>query len=164
MPTPKITQADRYTSLGVTKVYILPTIAATNLVPTRAEMNAGTDISRELNDWAGWSVTGNDIATPDLETTFEGNIPGKTTAEQSSFTCYMSKNGVDIRTLLPRGTSAFALFCDGGDVPGNKAQVFPFKVRSNTPMRSLTGDAADKLQVQCTITREPAENVTIPAA
>lgn len=163
MPTPKITASTRYTSLATTKCYFLPAIAATNLTPTRAEMNAGTDLSRELNDWSGWTVTGNDIATPDLETPFESNIPGKTTAEQSSLTLYASKNGVDVRTLLPRNATGFIMFCDGGDVANNKADVYPVQVKSNGKMRSLAGDAADKIQVQFSITREPAENVTIPA-
>jgi hypothetical protein len=163
MATPLLTSSDRFTSLGTTRVYIVPSIAATNLTPTRTEMNNAVDVTEELNDWAGWSLARADIPTPDLASTFESNIPGKMTAEQSSLTLYADSAGVDIRTVLSIDTATNVMFCDGGDVPGNTADVYPVKVKSMPKQRSVNGEAADKMMVQFSITRQPAENVIIPA-
>lgn len=163
MPTPKIAVADRYTSLGTTKVYILPSVAAANLTPTRAEMNAGLDVSPQVNDWAGWTLARADIATPDLESVFESSIPGKMTSEQSSLTLYLSQDGNDIRDHLEIDDERFVMFCDGGDTAAGLADVYPVKVKSMPKQRSVNGEAADKILVQFSIIRQPAENVTIPA-
>lgn len=163
MPTPALTSSTRYTSQGVTKVYFLPAVAASNLTPTRVEMNGGTNLSNEVADWDGWMVTSEKIDTPNLGTTFTEQIPGRTSAEDSSLTLYASKNGVDVRALLPRLTTGFIMFCDGGDLAANKADVFPIQVMSVGKVRSVGGDAADQLTVQFSITREPGENVTVPA-
>lgn len=162
MPTPAITASTRYFDAGTTKCYFLPTVAAANLTPTRAEMNAGTDLSPELADLAGWSVQAGLIDTPDLATTFTGNIPGRTSSPESSITFYASQNGVDVRALLPRGTTGYIMWCDGGDVGGNKADVFPVRVRAIPKMRSV-GEESTRIEVQFAITRQPGENVTVPA-
>jgi hypothetical protein len=162
MPTPAITASTRYFDAGTTKVYYLPSVAATNLTPTRAEMNAGTDLSPEVQDLNGWSVMSGLIDTPDLATTFTGNIPGRTSSPESSITFYASSNGVDVRALLPRGTSGYIMWCDGGDVGGNKGDVFPVRVRAIPKKRSV-GEDATTIEVQFAITRQPAENITIPA-
>lgn len=163
MPTPALITSDRYTSLDNTRVYWLPSIAAVNLTPTRTEMNNGIDLTDEINDWAGWTLARADLATPDLGHLFEGSIPGKMTSEQSSLTFYASKDGHDIRDTLSIDTEGFIMFCDGGDIGGNSADVYPVKVKSLPKQRSVNGEAADKIMAQFSITRQPAENVTIPA-
>lgn len=164
MATPPLSQSNttRYINANVTKCYYLPDVAAANLTPTRAEMNAGTDLSFQISDINGWLVAGNDVETPDLGTTFTSMIPGRTKADSSSITLYAATTGVDVRTLLPRGTAGFIMWCDGGDVAGQKADVFPIRVRSNGKSRS-TGEDPAKITVECSITAQPAENVTIPA-
>lgn len=162
MPTPSITASTRYFDRGTTKVYFLPTVAATNLTPTRLEMDAGTNLSNEVADINGWSVTAEQIDTPALGTEFVANIPGGTSSSDSSITFYMSANSVDARALLPRGTTGYIMWLDGGDVGGNKADVFPVRVRALAKMRSL-GNEASRLEVQFSITRTPGENVTVPA-
>lgn len=162
MPTPSITASTRYFDRGTTKVYYLPTVAATNLTPTRAEMDAGTNLSLEVAEISGWTVSAEQIDTPALATVFTGNIPGPTSASDSAITFYASSNSVDARTLLPRGTSGYIMWLDGGDVAGNKADVFPVRVRSNAKMRSLGNEAA-KIEVQFSVTNTPGENVTVPA-
>lgn len=163
MPTPAIVASTRYTDKAVTKCYWIPTIAATSLVPTRVEMNAGTDLSPQLADWSGWTLSANQIETPDLATSFTSKIPGSLTSEDSSLTLYASKNGVDARSLMPRGQAGNLMFCDGGDITANKADVFPVTVTSVGKIRSLGGEEAAKLLIGYSITAQPAENVTIPA-
>lgn len=161
MPTPSITTSTRFFHPDTTKCYYLPAVANIS-APTRLEMNAGTDLSNEVADIAGWSVTANEIPTPDLGTIFTSKIPGRTDAEDSSITFYADLNGVDVRALLPRGTNGFIMWLDGGDVEDNIAAVFPVRVRSVANQRSL-GDEAARLMVQFSITREPAEDVAVPA-
>lgn len=163
MPTPNLTASTRFTDNATTVVYYLPSIAATTLVPTRAEMNAGTNISVELNDLDGWSLEAELIDTQALSESFQSKIPGSLSAPDSSLTFYTSKTGVDIRTLLPRGTTGYVMFCDGGDVAGQKAEVYPVTVTSVGLMRNITGTEASKTKIGFAITRPPAQGVTIPA-
>lgn len=161
MATTPITASTRYINPGVTRCYFLPACANT-AAPTRAEMNAGTDLSREIADIAGWVVAGNEVETPDLVTNFTGNIPGRVKADGSSISCYASTTGVDVRAALPRNTTGYIMWLDGGDVPGQKADVFPIRVLSNGKPRGV-GETAALIVVQCSVTSQPAENVTIPA-
>lgn len=160
MATPNIATSTRFFARGVSKCYYLPSVANKS-APTRAEMNAGTNLSPQFADVSGFTVTGNQIDTPDLETTFDSKIAGTTSAEDSSIDLYASIDGVDVRALLPRGTAGFVMWLDGGDVPGRFADVFPVTVTSNSQMRSMT--EAGKRRIGFAITSEPAESVTIPA-
>lgn len=161
MAPPNITASTRYFDPEITVVYYIPAIAAADLTPTRAEMDAGTNLTPQIADLSGWVVTSEEIETPDMGTRFTSKIPGRRSAEDSNLTLYSDINGNDVRTLLPRDTEGYMMWCDGGDVAGNAADVFPIRVRSVPKQRSMT-DAA-RIQVQCSITSEPAEDVTVPA-
>lgn len=162
MAATPITQATRYFAAGISKCYFVSTIADYS-APTRAELDAGTDLSPEIAAIEGWMVTGSAIDTPDLATRYTGNIPGRTSSEESNITFYASQDGVDVRAELPRDTSGFIVWMDGGDVDGNFMDVFPIRVMSNTQQRSIEDEAARR-QVAFSIPREPAEGVAIPAA
>ena len=162
MPTPAITASTRYINPGVTLCYFLPSVAAANLTPTRAEMDAGTNLSREISDINGWVVSSSVADAPDLATTFTGQIPARTSAAASSITFYASSTPVDARNPLPRGTTGYIMWLDGGDVVNRKADVFPIRVTSNGKPRT-TGEDPAKIVVECSISTQPAENVTIPA-
>lgn len=162
MATPALTASTRYFDPEKTKCYYIPSIAASDLTPTRAEMDAGTDLSGEIAEISGWTVASGVINTPDLGSLFTSQIGGRTTAEDSALTFYADETQSDVRTVLPRGTDGFIMWLDGGDVAGNKADVFPIEVRSVGKMRSI-GEEAARVQVQFSITSEPAEDVTVPA-
>ena len=162
MPTPLLTASTRFTDQATTKIYWIPSIAATTLAPTRAELNAGTDVSGEVNGLKGWTVQAAQIVTEDLANPFEAKIPGSTTAPDSSITFYTSKTGSDIRTLLPRGTAGFIGFLDGGDVTGNKMECYPVVVTANGVERSVNGSAASKVEVMFAITKTPGQNISVP--
>lgn len=162
MAAPPLAAATRYTSQGVTKVYWVPTIASISS-PTRSELNAGTDISGHVIDRAGWSVNSTQIDTPDLANRYTTTIPGVIKAISSSLTVYMSKNGVDARTLMPRDTIGYIVWLDGGDTTGYKADVYPVTVSSVSKMREVKGALADNMIIEYAITSQPAENVSVPA-
>lgn len=161
MPATPIAASDRYFHRGTTKVYAVTTIANT-AAPTRAELNAGTDLSNEIQAMSGWAVSGNEVETPDLGTTFNSKLPGSTSVEESSITMYADNNGADVRTLLPRGTSTHIVVLFGGDIAANKMDVFKVRVRGLSKPVGLEDEAA-LIEVQFSITKEPNENLAIPA-
>lgn len=160
MATPPITASTRYFDVGKTKVYYLPAVANVNS-PTRTEMNAGTDLTFELATLAGWSVTAAQIQVPDFSNRYTSEIPGRITAAASSLEFYSSSNSVDVRSLLPRDTTGYILWLDGGDVTGHKMDVYPVTVTAVSKMRDAASNAA-RIQVSFSITSAPAENVSIP--
>lgn len=162
MPTPAITTSTRYTSIGLTKIYFLPAVAAAGLTPTRAEMNAGTDLSPQVADWTGWIVSGVQINTPDLSSVFESSISGRVSAAKSSIAFYASQTGVDVSTLLPRTTVGFIQWLDGGDISGNQCEVYPIIVMANGIDRDNKMTLADRVMVDFAITKLPGQNLIIP--
>lgn len=163
MPTPLATAAIRFGDNATTVTYWLPSIAATTLTPTRAELTAGINIGVDLADSDGWTVEADQIDTQALNDAFQTKIPGSLSAPDSSLTFFTSKNGVDIRSTLPRGTSGYVCFLDGGDVAGNKMETYPVTVTSNAVMRSFQSKDASKIKVGFAITKSPGQNLTVPA-
>lgn len=160
MPAPAITASVRYVRYGITRVVFAPAVANI-LSPTRAEINAGTDLSGEVESVNGFQVTSNFIETPDLLNMFTGKLAARTTADDSSITMYASSNSTDVRSLLPRGTTGFIMWFDEGDVAGRKYDVYPITVGSIPKDRDI--EAAARIVVNVAITRTPSENITVPA-
>jgi hypothetical protein len=161
MAASAISASSRYFNRGTTKVIFATTISST-AAPTRSEINAGTDLSNEVAEIEGWMVQSEPIETPDLGRVFTSKIPGPTSADDSSLTMYTDVGGSDVRTLLPRNTSGYIIWMDGGDTAGRKMDVFPVRVSSQGKSRSTEADAAT-IEIMFAITAEPSENVTIPS-
>ncbi|WP_228915904.1 hypothetical protein [Streptomyces sp. DH20] len=160
MATP-INASTRYYRRGTTKVLWVPAIANKS-APTRAEINAGTALEGETGAMAGWQTSSATVPTPALGSRFTPTVGGEITAADSSLTLWASKDGVDVRTLLTREETGNIIWMDEGDVPGQTMDVFPVQVTSQAKVREL--DTAAQIMVQFSVTSEPAENVTIPAA
>jgi hypothetical protein len=160
VPAGAITASTRYYRPGLTQVNYTPAIA-NKAAPTRAEINAGTNLSPETNAIDGWQPQSNFLDAPDLVSAFVPKVAGSVEAGDSSLTLYASSNSVDVRTLLPRGTVGFILMLDESDTAGRKMDVYPVTVGSQAKIRDI-GDVA-KIQINFAITSAPAENVTIPA-
>jgi hypothetical protein len=161
MAATPITPASRFFRPGITKCYWVPSIS--NIAaPTRSELNAGSDLSKDIADISGWMVSGQKIDTPDLNSRFVSNIPGLTSADESSITFYAGDDGDDVRDLMPRDEDGYVVWLDGGDVAGRLMDVFPTRVLSVGKTRSMGAEAA-RLVIQYAVTSEPAENVVIPA-
>lgn len=157
-----IAAVNRYWPVGTTKWVWVPTIANYLVAITRGEINAGTDLSGEIADLDGWTVSSNQIDTPDVNSRFRSKIPGPIEAEDSSLTIYADPSGTDVRSLLPRDTSGYVVRMDGGDVAGRKCSIFPVKVASQNKLMG-TDEEAGRIEIAFTITRIPAEDLTIPA-
>lgn len=161
MAATPITQATRYFAPGITRCIWVPTINDVT-APTRAELDAGTDLSGEVNALDGWTVTSDTADTPDLDSTFVGKLATTTSADDSSLTLYASQDGTDVRSLLPRTTRGFVVWMDEGDEEGLTMDVFPVLVSSNSMQRSMSDPAL--VMVSFVVTREPQQGLAIPAS
>lgn len=153
--------SNRFISAGVTKWYWLPSIAATNLTPLRAEITAGTDVTGEVADFSGWTLQASSVAVPDQGSRFTGSVPGRTSVADSTITFYADKEGDDVRDEFTLDESGYLVIADGGDVTGYKAEVFPCRVMSVGAVRSV-GDAAFQVTIGFAITATPA-TIDLPA-
>jgi hypothetical protein len=161
MAAPNITPSTRYIHPGVTRVVYTVSVSNIN-APSRAEINAGTDLSNEVAEADGWEVSSENVDAPDLGRTFTSKVIGRTSAGEPTLSMYASTTGADVRTLLPRGTAGFILLMWGGDVTGNKMDVYPIRVSANPKPLETGGDPA-RVGVSFAVTSQPAENVSVPA-
>jgi|SRR5215216_176020 len=160
MAAPNITATTRYFRPGVTSI-VFATSVASQASPTRAEINAGTDLRNEVSAIDGWAPTSEFLDAPDLGTRFTSRVAGRISVDDSSLTFYASLTSVDVRSLLPRDATGYILFMDEGDVAGRKMDVFKVTVASAPKLRAI--DDVSQIQVSFSITASPSENVTIPA-
>ncbi|MFD7922546.1 hypothetical protein ACFV3R_25380 [Streptomyces sp. NPDC059740] len=153
----------RFNRKGTTKIKFLETIADANLLPTSAEIAAGTDYTEQINAIDGWSIENQPIETPDMASTFVSKIDGDDSAADSSLTFYEDDSLSTIESDLAKGTSGFICIFSKGDAPAAKGlDVFPVKVASCSKSYSTDNEAA-KVTVQFVITDRPALNQTVPS-
>lgn len=153
----------RFYRKGVTKIMFLPTVASTALLPTRAEITAGTDLTPNIAATDGWTLENQPIETPDMASTFVSKIGGDDSAADSSLTMYEDETADDVETDLAKGTDGFIAIFSKGDIAAAKGlDVFPVTVVSNSKAY-VTDNEAAKITVQFTITARPAFNQTVPA-
>jgi hypothetical protein len=155
-----ISASSRYIPPGTRQYYYVPTIS-NKAAPTRSELDAGTDLTGEVAEVSGFQTSSDSQETPDLGSRFTSKIPGRITADDSSITMYASEDSQDVRQLLPRDTAGYIVQFPEGDTAGRTMDVFPVKVASAPKMTDIEDPA--KIEVQFTITAEPAENVTVPS-
>lgn len=155
-----LTPTKRFFQPEISDYSFLPAVADREVV-TRLEIDAGTLLSPEIADISGFSTSSSLIDTPDLGSRFVPRIGGRTTTEDSTLTFYGSQDGIDARAILPRGTKGFLYLADGGDVPGNLADLFEVEVTSVGKVRS-TGDQAFQLTISFGILSVPVEDLVIP--
>jgi hypothetical protein len=160
MAAPPIGASSRYIPEGITHYYWLPAIAST-ASPTRAELNAGTDLTPEIATTGNWGIISGTIDTPDLATLFTAQIGGKVTIDGPTIDMYADSTSADVRTLLPRGTTGFIVKLTEGDVAGRKMDVFAVKVLQQAKPTNLTNPSV--VQLAFAVTKNPNEGVTVPA-
>lgn len=156
----------RFMRKGTTRFYFVPTIASALLVPTTAEIAAGTRLDPQLAEINGFNFANSPIATPDMESTFTKQIPGEDTAADSSLTFYELRDEANpIKTAQPKGAEGFiVIFFEGiagaNPAAGDDADVWPVIVSSNSRAYSAGNEAA-QYTVTYAITDEPKDSVSI---
>lgn len=137
----------RFFRRGKTKVYFVPTIASAALVPTTAEVTGGTALTPSVADLSGFAFTNSPIPTPDLVSTFTGNIPGEDTAADSTITFYEDTTTNTLQTTLAKGVSGYIVIFPVGTAganpaAGDKAEVWPIQSTGPTREYSMGNDPA----------------------
>lgn len=166
MTATALPSSTRFISPGNTKCLFVTTISAPTMIPTVAEISATAvkDLTGELSDWSGWSISSSDVQVPDLVSDFVPTIPGRSQAEASSLSFYADKAGVDARTVFTRDQVGYIVFADGALTAGAKVDVFPVRVTQVSIQRaSVDGSAASKVLVNYSIPKAAAQNVAIAA-
>jgi hypothetical protein len=158
-----ITATVRYIPESVTQFYWL-TACANISAPSRAELDAGIDLSPEVAAMGNWGVTSAAVDAPDLKSRFVPQVPGLITIDGPTLSVYLSETDdvSDVRSVLPRDTAGFMVKFPEGDVAGNTCDVFPSKVASLSKPTAL-GGTVSVAELSFTVTGEPAENVVVPA-
>ncbi len=131
----------RFFRRGRTRVYWVPTIASATLVPTTAEVTAGTNLTPSIAGMEGFSFQNSPIPTPDLASTFTTNIPGEDTADNPQLTFYEDTATNTLQTTVAKGTEGYiAIFYAGtaGASPAAADKAEVWKVISTGPTREYT--------------------------
>ena len=154
----------RFVRRGVTKIFFVPAVADIAVGATRAEITAGTDMSAQVAEVAGWLMTNQAIPTPDLGSSFESSIPGTNQTADSSLTFYEDLEDETLEEMLPPLTPGFVVFLRKGDKPTSKSMdTFPVRVASKGSAIT-TGNEAARWTAAFGITGEPSLDQPVPAA
>jgi hypothetical protein len=154
----------RFFRRGKTKVRYAPTIAATTLIPTTAEVTAGVDLTPSVAELNGFSFSNSPIPTPDMASTFTSNIPGEDTADESSIMFYEDTVTNTLQTTLAKGVSGYILIYFAGiagasPAIGDKAEVWP--IQSTGPFREYSiGNDPARWGVRFAMTAAPNFSAT----
>lgn len=158
MPTPATPV--RFFRRGLSEVFFLPAIASL-AAPTAPEFTAGTPLTGSVSGINGFSITNAPIATPDLATSFDSQIDGVDTAEESGLDFYDDKVDVVIRTALVKGTDGFVILCPYGKVTTKRAEVWPVRSTGYNDQWTFDNEAA-KAGVRFAVTARPVQNAVLP--
>lgn len=120
---------------GVTKCFFVPTIAASTLIPTAAEVNAGSNLGGTaavplLADVSGFSFKNAPIEVSTWVDNFKGKVPGWDVLDDSEliFNDYTTTN--TLRTTLAKNVSGNIVWFPAGTAgatpaAADKCDVFP---------------------------------------
>jgi len=143
------------------------TIAATDLVPTAAEVAAAVNLTHWLVSLNA-SASGNTVPTPSFDTLFETSIPG-TTQGTATADFYRDDTTDTAWTTLPRATNGFLIVSRFGGagtanmpIAADKVEVWPVRVISRT-MANMANNTVMTFTVSFSIPVEPNESATVAA-
>jgi hypothetical protein len=159
MAAPPIAGSNRYIPESVTRYYWVVTFASYNS-PTRAELDAGTDLTPEIAAVGDWAINGAAVAAPDLATLFDSQIQGKISMGTTTIDIYADLASVDARTLMPRSALGNVVKFPEGDIAGHKMDVFPVRVLAQPKPTNMGNPSV--IQFQYVVLHTPAENVAVP--
>lgn len=128
-----ITKPSPYYAGGVKKTYWLDTLADANLVPTRAELDAGDDLSPAVETTSGFteSAAFSDVF---VESSRRGTkVAGRVSIADSSITFVTDRTGaanVEDTLNWAIGTTGYIVMLDHGDVAATPCRVYKVEVGS----------------------------------
>lgn len=145
---------------GVTRFIACPSVA--NLkAPTRAELDAGTRLTNIVGI-GGFQISTAFIPTPDLDSSFTGNVAGERTAGDASLTFKDVRGDTANRDALDEGTNLVLVKLDYGDIPGERCECWP--AISAGVNQQIDLSSYGQFQVTFSIPEDPEKNAVVPAA
>lgn len=150
----------RFFRRGVSKARFCPAVAGTS--PTRAELNAGTDLSASIAGMTGFTFENSPITTPDLGSDFDSQINGPDSAGASALNFYDDDTATAVRTSQAKGTTGYIVLMPYGDVATKRCEVWPVKSTGVNDQWGLDASAA-QFQVGYAVTGKPNQSGVIPA-
>lgn len=158
----------RYMQKGTTRFYWVPTVAATTLIPTAAEVTAGSRLDTQLFEIDGFNYATTFIEAPNMAEAFTPKELGSDEAADSTLGFYLLKGGTDtIRALFVRGTAGFVVIFYAGiagatPAAADKADVWPVTIGGKSKLYTV-GNELSRYRVGFGVTATPAEEITIAA-
>lgn len=151
----------RFTRQGRAKYFFLPTCAGyaaadpqTSVKPTAAELTAGVELTQSIAGVTGWQQSSAQVATPDMASRFNSNIPGTKSVGDSGFTHYADDTADLIRDALPDDATGFVWIIKGT----TKGDLFPVRVASTGDEHAI-GDEPARWASSFSTTAQPATEI-----
>lgn len=158
---PVLASPFKFSAIGK-DVIVMPAIADSGLVPTRTEIDAGTNIKLHLDKdsgLTGFTITPNTITMTDLGSGVGYPLDDGSTYGTASLTCHQAKTGSsdDVRSVFTEGDTIYLMICDTTDTAGLEADTFALTVRLID--KSRAGGSMLMVQVDIGLA---ARGITIP--
>lgn len=152
----------RFFRRGTSKIFFLPAVATPATGPTSGEITAGTDLTIDVSEIAGFSLTNAPIAVPDLSATFTKSINGEDTTDTSSITFYdQNTTSNAIRTALAKGSIGYVVLMPYGNTTGKRCEVWQV---TSTGVNDTwtTGNEAARFVASFSVNAVPVQNAVLP--
>lgn len=162
MPATAVAKPTPYFGPARTQFVLLTTAITdqTTGVPTRAEINAGSNITPAVADYEGGEFSANSQEVQDWSTLNTAKVPNFNSLSDITITLNADVAGVDPRTAFVQDANVTLLVMDTGDTAARKMQVFFCSVASKTLSVTTGGNAKYVIGL---ITSKKFTDVTIPA-
>lgn len=162
MSPPPLAQVAPYIHPELTVVYWVESIVDI-ASPTRAELDAGLDLSAAVLAVVGWRVSRSASSHQAYTDDFDVQLEGSATVDDSVLVFKADQTGGDITAVLVEGDTGHVVMLYGGDVAGNPMDVWPARVAAFGRGVDVDGALA-AVAVQFVITADPARGVAVPGA
>lgn len=129
-------------------------------VPTRAELNGGSELSPAVANFEGGEFSANSQDVQLWSTLNVDKVPNFNSLSDITLTFNADQAGADPRTLFTQGAVVNLARLDTGDTPTRKMDVFFATVASKSKQITTSGNAKYVVGLICSST---FVDVTIPA-
>jgi hypothetical protein len=150
---------------GIERWFVTPATLANPAAPTRAEINAATEITDSIAAVNGFSLTANTVTTPDMGSRFDKTVAGIDSAGDSSLNMWdeiLDGGTTDpARDVLAKDSQLTVIRMPYGDIPTRRCETW--QVTSLGVNDQIDLSAAGQYQVPFSIREVPEQNAVIPA-
>jgi hypothetical protein len=150
---------------GIERWFVTPATLASPAAPTRAEINAATEITDSIAAVNGFSLSNSPVTTPDMGSRFDKTVPGIDSAGDSSLNMWdeiLDGGTTDpARDVLAKDSELTVIRMPYGDIPTKRCETW--QVTSTGVNDQVDLSAAGQYQVGFSIRAVPEQNAVIPA-